>query len=320
MRSVNDSGPVTTTRNLATPAAATVTVLMWASAFVVIRAVGETFSPGVMALLRMAFAVAALTVIVVFRQARRPRGTRMLPRGRPLAIVLTYGVAWFGGYMIALNWAEQHVDAGTAALLVNVAPIIVAVLATVILGEPFHRPLAIGIAVAFAGVVLITVGGGPHADLLGIGLGLLAAVLYASGVLLQKVALRDVDAVTATWLGAVAGLVATVPWVPAAIDEVGAAAPGAIAATAFLGIGPTAIAFITWAYALARTDAGVMAATTLVVPAIVIVLSWALLGELPTPLRIVGGALCLIGVAVSRGLIRPTRRPVQATTSTVPQP
>jgi drug/metabolite transporter (DMT)-like permease len=68
----------------------------------------------------------------------------------------------------------------------------------------------------------------------------------------------------------------------------------------FLGVGPTAIAFLTWAYALNRTDAGKMAATTLAVPAIAIVLSWLVLGEVPTTLGFVGGALAFGGVVISR--------------------
>jgi len=83
---------------------------------------------------------------------------------------------------------------------------------------------------------------------------------------MQKVALRSVDAVTATWVGCAAGLVATLPFAPRAAGELADASGGAIAGVVFLGIGPTAIAFTTWAYALARTDAGRMAATTLCVP------------------------------------------------------
>ena len=47
------------------------------------------------------------------------------------------GVLWFGAYNVALNAAERHVDAGTAALLVNVAPMLIAVLAGVMLKEGF---------------------------------------------------------------------------------------------------------------------------------------------------------------------------------------
>ncbi|GAA1482096.1 DMT family transporter [Gordonia sinesedis] len=296
--------------------AAGITVVLWALAFVAVRSAGEAFSPGALAFGRLAVAVPALAVILVIARGRRARpvsgaapGGDALRRtgrlrGRGLALVIVYGVAWFGAYTVALNWAEQHLDAGTAALLVNFAPIIVAVVAGLFLGEGFSRRLVVGIAIAFGGVVLITVGGGgAHADTLGVVLGLTAAVLYAAGVLLQKLALHRVDAVTATFWGAVAGLVATLPFAPAAIAEVAAAPAGDIATVIFLGVGPTAIAFTTWAYALARTNAGAMAATTLVVPAIVIVLSWLILHEVPTPLRIVGGVLCLTGVALTRGLI-----------------
>lgn len=58
-----------------------------------------------------------------------------------------------------LNWAEQHLDAGTAALLVNFAPIIVAVFAGLFLSEGFPRARVIGILIAFSGIVLIALGG-----------------------------------------------------------------------------------------------------------------------------------------------------------------
>ena len=160
-------------------------------------------------------------------------------------------------------------------------------------------------------------GSSAHSDWLGIVLGLATAVLYALGVLLQKSALSSVDALTATWLGALAGLVSTAPFAPVAVAELGDAAPADVWWVIYLGVGPTAIAFTTWAYALARTQASTMAATTLVVPAIVVGMSWLFLGELPTVVGLVGGALCLLGVAVARGLLRRrTPRPVLPTRST----
>ncbi|MCZ4551562.1 MULTISPECIES: DMT family transporter [Mycobacteriales] len=280
--------------------AAVITVLLWASSFVVIRFVGESLSPGAMAFSRLLVGAAVLVVIAM--RYRRP-----IPRGRALALVIGYGLLWFAAYTVLLNWAEQHLDAGTAALLVNFAPILVAIFAGLFMGEGFARPLVIGIVIAFAGVLLIALGGsgGSHNDRLGIMLGLVTAVLYAAGVLMQKVALRTVDAVTATWVGCVAGLLATTPFAPQAVGELADASAGAIAGVVFLGVGPTAIAFLTWAYALSRTDAGKMAATTLAVPAIAIGLSWVFLGEVPTVLGLVGGAMALTGVAISR------RRPRQ---------
>ena len=275
--------------------AAVVTVLLWASAFVVIRFCGAEFSPGALAFVRLTVGTIALVAVALV--SRPP-----LPRGRGLALVVGYGVLWFAAYTVVLNWAEQHLDAGTAALLVNFAPILVAVMAGFFLAEGFPRPLVVGIVIAFTGVVLIAIGGsGVGAnDRLGVVLGLLAAVLYALGVLLQKVALRTVNAISATWVGCAAGMAATTPFAFHAVDEVAAAPPLAVAGVIFLGIGPTAIAFLTWAYALNRTDAGKMAATTLAVPAIAIFLSWLFLGEVPTVLGFVGGALALGGVVISR--------------------
>lgn len=275
--------------------AAALTVLLWASAFVVIRFCGAEFSPGAMAFIRLTVGTVALGVVAtIYRPA--------VPRGRGLILVIGYGLLWFAAYTVVLNWAEQHLDAGTAALLVNFAPILVAVFAGFFLGEGFPRPLVVGIVVAFTGVVLIAAGGSGVGlnDHLGVSLGLLAAVLYAVGVLLQKVALRTVNAIAATWVGCAAGMLATVPFAGQAIHEIGLASPMALAGVAFLGVGPTAIAFLIWAYALNRTDAGTMAATTLAVPAVAIFLSWLLLGEVPTILGFVGGALALGGVTISR--------------------
>ncbi|PHV68057.1 EamA family transporter [Williamsia muralis] len=299
--------PVKVLSNNLAVVAAIVTVLLWSSSFVVIRFVGETLSPGAMAFTRLA--AGAVVLVVIALRYRRP-----IPRGRALGLVIGYGLLWFAAYTVLLNWAEQHLDAGTAALLVNFAPILVAVFAGLFMGEGFPKPLVIGILIAFAGVLLIALGGsgGSHNDELGIILGLITAVLYAAGVLMQKVALRTVDAVTATWVGCLAGLLATVPFAPQAIDELADASAGAITGVIFLGVGPTAIAFLTWAYALARTDAGKMAATTLAVPAIAIGLSWLFLGEVPTPLGLVGGAMALTGVAISRRRSR--------TTADVPEP
>lgn len=294
------------TNNLAI-VAAVITVLLWASSFVVIRFAGESLSPGAMAFARLA--VGAVVLAVIALRYRRP-----IPRGKPLFLVIGYGLLWFAGYTVLLNWAEQHLDAGTAALLVNFAPILVAIFAGLFMGEGFPKPLVIGILIAFAGVLLIALGGsgGSNNDRLGIILGLITAVLYAAGVLMQKVALRTVDAVTATWVGCFAGLIATIPFAPQAVGELSDASAGAIAGVVFLGVGPTAIAFTTWAYALTRTDAGKMAATTLAVPAIAIGLSWVFLGEVPTVLGLVGGVMALAGVAISRRRPRPRAAAVDA--------
>jgi drug/metabolite transporter (DMT)-like permease len=68
----------------------------------------------------------------------------------------------------------------------------------------------------------------------------------------------------------------------------------------YLGAFPTGVGFLTWAYALSRTTAGRMGATTYLVPPIAILIGWALLAEAPETLAFLGGALCLGGVVITR--------------------
>ena len=63
------------------------------------------------------------------------------------------GVLWFGFYMVVLNWGEQQVDAGTAALVVNIGPILIALLGARLLGDAMPPRLLAGMAVSFAGAV-----------------------------------------------------------------------------------------------------------------------------------------------------------------------
>jgi drug/metabolite transporter (DMT)-like permease len=212
------------------------------------------------------------------------------------------GVLWFGVYNVALNAAERQVDAGTASLLVNTGPIFIMILAGALLREGFPRWLLAGCAVAFTGVALIGVGVSRHGleATWGAALCLIAALAYAAGVVAQKPALRHAPAPTITWLACTVAAVACLPYAPSLVHQLGHAHAGAIAWTIYLGLGPTAIGFVTWAYALARTDAGRLGVTTYLVPPLAVLLGWILLGEVPPLLALPGGVLCLAGVALAR--------------------
>lgn len=279
--------------------AAGVTVTLWASAFVGIRSAGHDFSPGALALGRLLAGAAVLSAIAAARTVWTRRPLR-LPQGRPLAGAIAWGLAWFGMYNLVLNQAEQHLDAGTTALLVNIAPALVAVFAGLLLGEGFPGRLLIGVALAFGGVALIATGtSSGMGDTAGAALGLLAALLYATSATGQKRLLDHVDALTLTWLGCLAGLLAALPFAPELLRQTAAAPPSAILTMAYLGIFPTAIAFLTWGYALTYVTAGRLAASTYLSPPLVIAISWLLLSEAPVPLALTGGVLCLAGVAVA---------------------
>jgi drug/metabolite transporter (DMT)-like permease len=286
------------------PAAVVVVLVLWASAFIAIRSAAHSFTPGPLALIRLV--VGAVLLAPAALRSRRP-----LPRGRALWLVLLYGLAWFGGYNVALNAAERRLDPGTSAMLVNVAPVLIALAAGWLLKEGFPRRLLAGLAVAFAGVVVISVGDGSHrGDAAGVGLVLAAAVLYAVGVLSQKFSLRTVPAVQATWLGCTAAAIAVMPFAPQTVHELAHARTGDILLAVYLGAFPTALGFLLWAFALSRSTAGSLGSTTLAVPAIAVLMSWILLDQLPTATAGIGGAICLIGVVIATARLRrpPVRR------------
>jgi drug/metabolite transporter (DMT)-like permease len=278
--------------------AAAVTMVLWASAFVVIRALSGAVAPGPLALGRLLVGSLVLTAVALLRPGRKRIA---VPRGRPLLLIIAYGVLWFGVYTVAVNAAGRYLDAGTSAMLVNLAPVVVAVLAGIFLGEGFPRQLMLGLLIAFAGVVIIASASRTgQVDPLGVALALAAAGLYAVGVLLQKQALATVDPVTVTWLGALAGTLATLPFVGSLVTQLRAEPWSVTAGVVYLGVFPTAVAFLLWGYALARTSAGRMAASSYVVPGIAVLLSWALLSEVPATVALVGGAVSLAGVALTR--------------------
>jgi drug/metabolite transporter (DMT)-like permease len=277
--------------------AAGITVLLWASAFVGIRAAGEELSAGPLTLGRLVVGAAVLGLLVARRRdALPPRGD--VPR------LLVCGLLWFGAYNVLLNAAEQRIDAGTAAMLVNVGPVFIALLAGLVLHEGFPRSLVVGCAVAFAGAIVIGLATSERGVDAGWGavLCVAAAAAYAVAVIAQKPLLEHTSGLQVTFLACVIGTVACLPFAPSLASELGDASGEAIAWTVYLGVFPTAVGFTTWAYALKRTSAGKMGATTYLVPPIAVLLGWIMLGETPPALALAGGALCLAGVAVTRGV------------------
>lgn len=284
------------------------TILAWASAFVVIRGTAPEIGGGGLALGRLVVGTVALGALMLL--ARR----WVRPTRREWTLLAVYGVVWFGAYNVALNLAEHTLDAGTTAMIVGIGPVLIALGAGVLLGEGVPRWLVIGTGVAFAGVVLIGVSAvvieGGSIDLAGVLWALAAAVTYAVGVLAQKPVLRRVPPVQATFLGCAIGTVACLPFAGQLVADAVVASPAALAGVAYLGIVPTALAFTTWGYALARVPAAQLGISTYVVPPIAIVAGWLAFGEVPAALAIAGGVLCLAGVGLSRRRERAARERV----------
>jgi drug/metabolite transporter (DMT)-like permease len=205
------------------------------------------------------------------------------------------------------------VDAGTAAMLLQISPVLIALLATLFLGERFTVWLGLGLALAFAGVVLIGFSqpGGDN-DLVGVALCLLAALVYSISLVVQKPLVARLSAVHITWLACTIGAVACLPFAGQLVHDTADASTYDVWWVVYLGVFPTAIAFTTYAFALRHMTASSLGITTYLVPPLTIFLGWAFLGEVPPTIAYAGGALALVGVAVARR--KPRAREV------VPQP
>ncbi len=272
-----------------------VTVVAWGSAFVGIRAAGASLSPGSIALGRLLVSAAILVPIALTR--REP-----LPARRDLIHIAAYGVLWLAVYSTMLNSAERSVDAGTAAILINTGPILIAILAGAFLREGLPRGLFLGCAVAFIGASLIAFGGttSRSGSVSGMVLCVIAAFAYAVAVVVQKPALSRVTSSQVTWLGVVFATIACLPFAPALFSEASRADASAIGWTIYLGAVPTALGFATWSFALKRASAGRTASLNYLIPVVAIALSWAILRETPPLLALVGGSLCVVGVYLAR--------------------
>jgi drug/metabolite transporter (DMT)-like permease len=295
-------------------AAVSVTLVLWASAFVAIRHLGPDFRPGALSLGRLLVGAIALGAVVL-TQRTMPR-----PTGREWGSIVAIGVLWFGIYNVALNEGEHHVDAGTASMLLQVSPVLIALLAAVFLGERFTTYLAIGLALAFAGVALIGLSGsdGGSSDLLGVVLCLVAAAVYSVSVILQKPLVARLPALHITWLACTVGAVACLPFAGQLVADTRAAPTASILWVVYLGVFPTAIAFTTYAFALRHMSASSLGVTTYLVPPITIVMGLVFLSEAPPTMAYAGGVLALLGVAVARRAS--TRRSARAAARPPPLP
>jgi drug/metabolite transporter (DMT)-like permease len=280
-------------------AALAVTVVLWASAFPAIRVAVAGYGPLGLSLLRLVIASVALLAVTPFARVRRPVA-------RDLPLILLAGFFGMTAYQLLLNTGERTVNAPTASLLVATTPIYSTLIAARVLGERVRARRWLGIAIGFAGSAEIALAHGPGLEVSGGVLVVLgAAVAQAIYHVTQKPLLARYSgqevATYAMWAGTALALPLAWPAVHAVAGESGGAAGGAGAALAalFLGLGPSALGFVTWAYAGARLDVGHATASLYLVPVVTIAISFLWLGELPRPLALVGGAIAVGGVALA---------------------
>ena len=277
--------------------AAVVSVLvLTASAIVATRHLAPTFAPGPMSLGRLLVGSIALGLALAVSRSWTPM-TR-----RDLTVLAAVGVLLFGVYNIALNAGAARVDAGTAALVTQVSPIAIALLAVLLLGERVTVQVLLGMVLAFLGVATIAVGASTQmeGDLRGVVLCLVASFSYAISAVLEKPLVTRLPALQITWVACTVGAVMCLPFADSLRREALVASTTDLGWLLFLGVGPTAAAFAAYAFALRHMSASALATTTYLIAPLTIVMSVLLLSEAPPGAAYVGGVLTLVGVAVAQ--------------------
>jgi drug/metabolite transporter (DMT)-like permease len=280
-----------------------IALLAWASAFAVIRAAGREYSPGAMALLRFLVASGVLAALA-------PRFGVRLPDRKDWPGLVAMGFCGIVVYHVALNWGERTVTAGSAAFLVNISPIFIAILAAAFLKEHLAPRQWIGIAVCFLGASLIALseqGETPAAHVsapapaffsTGALLILLAALGASSYMILQKSYLKKYRPFEMTCYAIWGATFILCAFSVQLFHEIQIASRGITLGVIYMGVVPGALAYAIWAGVLQRMNASSAATLLYLVPMLSVGLAWLTLREVPSAAALGGGFIVLFGVAV----------------------
>jgi drug/metabolite transporter (DMT)-like permease len=268
-----------------------VTVVTWACAFPAIQVGLRSFGAPELGLGRLVVASVALVAIAAW--ARPP-----VPPRRLWGRVALCGLLGQAMYQLLNMLGETRVPAGTASILIATAPLFSVLGAAVLLGESARGRWA-GMLLALAGAVLVglsnRVGGGSYA-LIVLGAAACQGLYHVLVKPLSEAVGGFASAAWSLWAGALFALPA-IPWLIGELPSANAASLGALA---FLGFVPSAVGYVTWSAALTRAPIAHTTSALYLVPIVALGVSWVWLGERPSALALIGGAIAIAGVVLVR--------------------
>ena len=288
-------------------------MVVWAANFIVVKDVIGILPPVAFTFMRYALAAAALLVFL-----RWSEGTIAIPR-RGRVRILVLGGLGFGVYQMLWTVGLQTIPAGDSALIIAASPVLTAVLAALIGTDTLSPAKAFGVVLSFFGVVVV-VGTGVGIELtgdpLGFALTLGAALCWATYTAVGARFLRDVSSLQLTTWATVGGVLVLAPVGlgqlaspdgPAAVPS--DAWPGILLAIAYSGLIAAAAANVIIFRAVGLVGPTRVITFQTLIPAMAVVLAAVFLDEPIRAGQILGGAIILVGVGLTR---RASSRPVNS--------
>lgn len=285
-------------------ALALATVLVWAVTFVSTKVLLVHLSP--MEILFSRFAVGFLALAVL-----RPRRLRLPNRAQEKWFVLA-GATGIALYYLLENIALTFAPASVVGVVVAAAPLFTGLLSAALSKKRPSAAFFLGFAAAMAGVALVSFGGGAFAgqaaeggsfEAAGVLLALAAAATWAVySLVTDKIASFGLDGVLATRRTFAWGLLfmaLALPFFGFSPNWPALTLPEVWGNLAFLGLGASALCFVTWNLAVRRLGPVTASLYIYLVPALTVLASCAVLGEALTPSVVVGVLLTVGGLALS---------------------
>jgi drug/metabolite transporter (DMT)-like permease len=282
-------------------------VVTWAGSFSVIKAALDEGAAAIdIAILRYAVAIPGFAFILW-----HTRGLPGLTR-RDAYRVVAAGALVVIGYHLFLNFGTRHTTSGTAALVVALAPGLTVLFAAAVGLERIRLRHAVGLTLAFSGVVVVVALGSGQSLSFGSAQGPLlvlgAAVSFALYNVILKPLLSRYDLLALTAATSLIGSIAFVPLVRGStVDVVADPSAAIVAEILYLGVLATLLGYIAWNYGLRGLGPTRAVTYAYAIPPLAVIFGAIFLDEPITAWIVLGGALVVGGIVVAqRGL--PQRR------------
>lgn len=270
------------------------TIILWGSAFPMIKIALNDFSAESLPAFRLILATIILLPFVIIKKLPTPEL-------RDIPVIFILGFCEFVIYHTALNFGETLISAGISGILVSTTPIFSSALAYIFLKEHFSKWNWLSSLVAFIGISIISISKDDYTtiNVLGVLIILLASFSESLYFTFQKKYIEKYGFIAFTLYTIMASSPFMLIFIPEIINDIHGATFTSIVSVLYLAIFPTIIPYVLLAYIVKSVGVSDATMSLYLTPIVSLLLSYLLLDELPTTLAIIGGIITLLGVSLS---------------------